>query len=78
MDAEELLRIVCDVEDRLGWIFDTQEICSTYQYALRKAAMLGKGKDYIPILFESELENLVRGTVINFLGRKKQCVRSAV
>ena len=78
MSDEELLQIVLDVEERLNWSFEPTEIFSTYQYTLRKAYMNGKGKDYIPILFEHELINLVRGNVINFYGRKNQCVRSAV
>ena len=78
MSADELLQIVLDVEERLSWRFEPQEICSTYQYTLRKAYVNGKGKDYIPILFKDELINLVRGTVINFYGRRNQCARSVV
>lgn len=76
MSSHEIHRIVASVESKTGWTFFLEDVLSVLQYAEQKAAQNGKGDDYIPILFENELRDLVMREVINCIGREKPCVRN--
>lgn len=75
MSSEEIRRIVVGVEAKTGWTFRYKDICEILQYTEQKAMNNGKGKDYVPILFENELRDFVTRSVINAKGRLNECAR---
>lgn len=78
MSRQEIQEIVSGVEEKLGWIFVPEEVECVLQYTIHKSAMLQKSNDYIPILFENELRDLVIRAEINHLRRKNICVQNAI
>lgn len=77
MSADEIQSIVSGVEEKLGWVFDPEDIENVLEHTIRKAALNHKGEDYIPILFENELRDSVMREVINYMGRKNRCAANA-
>ncbi len=51
----EARQCIANAEKRLGFEIDPGIALSVYRYALRKLEAIGKGKDYLPVLYESEL-----------------------
>lgn len=66
--VNELVDIAIKTSDRIGYRFSKDEIKSVLEYTERKLELNRKGDDYLPILFESELEDYARRTAINILG----------
>lgn len=66
--VNELVDIAIKTSDRIGYRFSKDEIKSVLEYAERKLELNKKGDDYLPVLFESELENYIRRHAINILG----------
>ena len=75
MEKETIQEIVNDVEQRLQFTFFPEEIEALYQYTLRKAQMNGKDADYVPILFENELEDAVMRYAITCRGELNVCCK---
>lgn len=65
---DELDRIVDDAENAFGVIFDGAEIRQFVADMVSKCEHLGKGEDYLPILFRCELQNRVEADRINLIG----------
>lgn len=66
--VNELVDIAIKTSDRIGYRFSKDEIKSVLEYAEQKLELNKKGDDYLPVLFESELENYIRRHAINILG----------
>ena len=66
--VDKLVEIAIETSARIGYCFTKEEIKSVLEYTERKLALNRKGDDYLPILFESELEDYARRTAINILG----------
>lgn len=77
MSTDEIQSIVSGVEEKLGWVFDPEDIENVLEHTIRKAALNHKGEDYIPILFENELRDSGMREAINYIGRMNRCVRYA-
>ncbi len=60
--------IVKRVENETGYKLALHEISETFMYSLRKCKLNGKGVDYLPIMFESELRDYIAGVSITALG----------
>lgn len=76
--------IVEQVSQKTGFVFDDEEISRTIEYTKRKCELNGKDEDYFYLLFENELEDLVRRYYINLRGfinqmrkEEQRCVKSA-
>ena len=57
MSAEKIRNIVLGLEEKLGLEFTPDEVDRILKHTIRKAALNHKGEDYIPILFENELQD---------------------
>lgn len=64
----EIREIVEKSEKELHYHFDDGEIADVLRYTLRKCEINGKGDDYVPILFETELHDYVMRSAINAVG----------
>lgn len=51
--------IVSRVEIQMNYTFDPEEVMRILSYSKRKAALAGKGEDYVPILYENELHDFI-------------------
>lgn len=76
--------IVEQVSQKTGFVFDDEEISRTIEYTKRKCELNGKDEEYFYLLFENELEDLVRRYYINLRGfinqmrkEEQRCVKSA-
>lgn len=52
LEAKEAIE---NAEKRLGFEIDPLVALKVYRYSVRKLEVIGKGSDYLPILYESEL-----------------------
>lgn len=73
--VDVLVDIVENVRRRTGYPFDVMEVFDILRYSMRKAELNDKGDDYLPILFQNELEDHVMRQRIN--KGKMVCVASA-
>ena len=66
VDVQEVLiqSIVQRVEREFNSSFSEQEIADTVDYTMRKLALINKDEDYFPILFKSELLNVLSARII--------------
>ena len=64
----ELSRIAQEVGAKYGREFTLYEATDILAYTIRKCELNGKGKDYVPILFRTELKDSLTRGAINFLG----------
>lgn len=76
--------IAAQVSERMGFVFDDEEIFQTIEYTKRKCELNGKDEEYFYLLFENELEDLVQRYYINLRGfinqlrkEEQRCVKSA-
>lgn len=76
--------IAAQVSERAGFVFEDEEISRTIEYTKRKCELNGKDEEYFYLLFENELEDLVRRYYINLRGfinqmrkEEQRCVKSA-
>lgn len=76
--------IVEQVSQKTGFVFDDEEISRTIEYTKRKCELNGKDEEYFYLLFENELEDLVRRYYINLRGfinqmrkEEQRCAKSA-
>ena len=61
---KEILKTVKRKEESTGYRFSVQQVASCIRYTVRKCLRLGKGEEYIPVLFQTELDDyLFRNTV---------------
>lgn len=72
LDAETE-EIVMKVQEQRDVIFEEHEIRNIYKHSARKAARNGNGEDYIPLLFEDELNDAVTRMRINLIGGMNRC-----
>lgn len=61
--------IVRSVENKKMFVFDLDDILFAGMQAVRKIELTGKEKDYFPLLFRNELEDIVMRHEINAIGR---------
>ncbi len=61
----ELDEIVVDVQNDTGYIFSFFEIVDILNFTIRKCQINGKGKWYVPVLFENELYDYLMREDIN-------------
>lgn len=73
--VDVLVDIVENVRRRTGYPFDVMEVFDILRYSMRKAELNDKGDDYLPILFQNELEDHVMRQRIN--KGEMVCVASA-
>lgn len=73
--VDVLVDIVENVRRRTGYPFDVMEVFDILRYSMRKAELNDKGDDYLPILFQNELEDHVMRQRIN--KGEMACVASA-
>ncbi len=73
--VDVLVDIVENVRRRTGYQFDVMEVFDILRYSMRKAELNDKGDDYLPILFQNELEDHVMRQRIN--KGEMVCVASA-
>ena len=71
---EKLVGILEDVEHRHQVRFDPLEWGKILHHTIRKVKANGKGEDYIPVLFENELEDHLMRQEINRNGGGSGCV----
>lgn len=64
----EIVEIAVKTAERIGYDFAPEEVESVLRFTERKLEINGKGDDYLPILFENELEDYVKRRAINFIG----------
>lgn len=73
---DELDEIIDQTEYECGVVFCGAEIRQFVADVVAKCEHIGKGEDYLPILFRCELKNKVAGDMINAIGaanrRKKE------
>lgn len=67
--AEVLAEILRQAQMETGHTFSLDEVCDVATQVRRKVDLNGKDDDYIPILFENELKDLVMRNRINLLGK---------
>lgn len=72
-----LTTVLGDVEQKLDYRFDGTEVLRVLHQTLRKIHLNGKNMSYIPLLFETELEDFVTRKHINIEGRSNQCAKFA-
>lgn len=60
--------IVRKVEARSHCEFDTDEVMGVYRRTKQKLARIHKTSDYMPLLFEDELQQYAAGCFINEIG----------
>lgn len=84
IDLGKAEAIVEQVSQKTGFVFDDEEISRTIEYTKRKCELNGKDEEYFYLLFENELEDLVRRYYINLRGfinqmrkEEQRCVKSA-
>lgn len=84
IDLERTEAIAAQVSQKTGFVFDDEEISRTIEYTKRKCELNGKDEEYFYLLFENELEDLVRRYYINLRGfinqmrkEEQRCVKSA-
>ena len=65
---EELIDSVFIAERRTGRKLDVGTVYDVLRYSLRKLEAIGKGMDYLPLLFENELRDFVMREEINCIG----------
>ena len=70
--ASKFNKIVKQVEDKTGYMFDESEVRDILAYTVRKCEINAKGPDYIPILFENELCDYLMRSYINIRGEKNR------
>lgn len=75
--AEAMVDVLYQVQREVRYIFSFDEVYGTAVQTKRKVDLNGKGDDYVPILFENELRDLVMRNRINLLGRLNECAKSA-
>lgn len=68
IDLERTEAIAAQVSQKTGFVFDDEEISRTIEYTKRKCELNGKDEEYFYLLFENELEDLVRRYYINLRG----------
>lgn len=66
--AEAMVGVLYQVQREVGYTFSFDEVYDTAVQTRRKVNLNGKGDDYVPILFENELRDLVMRNRINLLG----------
>jgi len=76
--AEAMVDTLYQVQRELGHTFSFDEEYATAVQTRRKADLNGKDDDYIPVLFENELKDLVMRNRINILGRLNECAKFAI
>ena len=67
--AEVMVDVLYQVQREVGYTFSFDEVYAMAVQTRRKVDLNGKGDDYVPILFENELRDLVMRNRINLLGR---------
>lgn len=55
-------------ESETGYKLALHEITETFMYSARKCNLIGKGIDYLPILFECELKSYIASVYITTVG----------
>lgn len=75
--AEAMVDVLYQVQREVRYTFSFDEVYGTAVQTKRKVDLNGKGDDYVPILFENELRDLVMRNRINLLGRLNECAKSA-
>lgn len=63
--VDVLVDIVYGVRQETGYGFTVMEVFDILQHTIRKAELVGKGDEYLPILFQNELEDHVMRQRIN-------------
>lgn len=63
--VDTLVDIVYGVRQRTGYPFDVMEVFDILRHSMRKAEQNGKDEEYLPILFQNELEDHVMRQRIN-------------
>lgn len=84
IDLRRTEAIAAQVSERMGFVFDDEEIFQTIEYTKRKCELNGKDEEYFYLLFENELEDLVQRYYINLRGfinqlrkEEQRCAKSA-
>lgn len=76
--AEAMVDILYQVQREVGRTFSFDEVYATAVQTRRKVDLNGKGDDYIPVLLENELKDLVMRNQINLLGRLNECAKFVI
>lgn len=76
--AEAMVDILYQVQREVGHTFSFDEVYATVVQTRRKVDLNGKGDDYISVLFENELKDLVMRNQINLLGRLIECAKFVI
>ena len=76
--AEAMVDVLYQVQREVGYTFSFDEVYATAVQTRRKVDLNGKDDDYVPILFENELRDLVMRSRINLLGRLNECAKFAI
>lgn len=78
------MKIDDKIIDELGEVYGQTEVSmvldipvevalSVLDYTVRKCELIGKGPEYLPMLFENELRDYYMRKEINFMGGMKKC-----
>ena len=70
MDGSIADRIADIFIDRFGLFGDLSILCEIAEYTRRKWERLGYDETYLPILFETELQDYCTRNAINAIGRR--------
>ena len=69
----ETIAKVCEaqleVQDEYGFIIDDDTAMEVFEYCVRKLKCIGKGEDYLPILYKCELPMHIAMKEINKLSK---------
>ena len=60
--------ILSKVNEETGQNIGDEEAANIYRYTKRKCRIIGKGRRYIPILYENELKDYLMRSAINKKG----------
>lgn len=77
IEASKVLDTVMAAEDRLGYIFEPEEVTRTVNHTIRKCQQNGKDEAYFYKLLGNELSDCLMRKRINYYGTQNQMRREA-
>ncbi len=72
---DEFDKIVEQIENEYDVIFDSSETMQLFADVVAKCERIGKGKEYLPILFRCELKNKIAADRINLFGAVRKAMK---
>lgn len=72
IQPDKVMEVVMEVEEKVGYIFDPEEVAQTVDHTIRKCELNKKDTAYFYILLENELRDYLMRAYINLLGEENR------